>query len=98
MMRGRTSRKAFGFRTGTSRRDDALVARLAHGGSLFAARFARHVLQRARKHDVIFVMVLIIALDYDSVSTGRTLLAVLGFDDPRSSVEERHIKKYKSRK
>jgi hypothetical protein len=70
-----------------------IVVVIAHDGSIFAARFERHVLQHARKHGMICVMVLIIALDYDSVSTGRTLLAVLGFDDPRSIIEERHIKK-----
>jgi hypothetical protein len=49
---------------GQARRDvdDALIARLTHGGSLFLARFACHV------------------------STCRTLLAVLGSDDPRSRV------------
>jgi hypothetical protein len=81
--------------SGQARRDgdDALVARLAHGGSLFAARFVRQALQRAHKHDMICVMVLIIALDDDSVSAGRTLIAVLGSDDPSSSIEKGHIKK-----
>jgi hypothetical protein len=65
--------------------DDALIARLTHGGSLFTARFARHVSYSAY-NVLIFLMVIIITLDYDSVSTCRTLFAVLGSDDPRSRV------------
>jgi hypothetical protein len=65
--------------------DDALIARLTHGGSLFTARFARHVTYRAN-NVLIFLMAIIITLDYDSVSTCRTLFAVLGSDDPRSRV------------
>ena len=64
---------------GQARRDvdDALIARLTLGGSLFAARFARHV--HYRTYNMLFFAVLV-TLDYDSGSTCRTLFAVIGFD------------------